>query len=310
MVVENILIPPPLVSNKERAVHNEAGGKLIPQPHRQNMSNEAAAAVNLDGSAESADDDLAAQSLHQRLMTSGHERRLMESGHKRPEGDTCTICLDYIELPVYEHSKVKVCCMKRLCNGCILVAGRRGILDRCPFCRTPVTFDEASRLAMVQKRVHKGDAEAIKFLGDKFYHGRLGLAQNTPRAIELWTEAGDLGSLDAHFQLGHVYCTGNCVEEDKPRGIRHWQQAAMQGDALSRHSLGLAEFNNKNYDLAVQHWTISSKMGDQDSLNAIKYTFNEGHATKAQYAEALLGYRDALEEMKSPQREEAKKLGV
>ncbi|EJK56840.1 hypothetical protein THAOC_23189, partial [Thalassiosira oceanica] len=33
----------------------------------------------------------------------------------------------------------------------------------------------------------------------------------------------------------------------------------------------------------------------------------EGQATKAQYAEALLGYRDAVEEMKSPQREEAKR---
>ena len=34
--------------------------------------------------------------------------------------------------------------------------------------------------------------------------------------------------------------------------------------------------------------------------------FKKGQATKAQYAEALLGYRDAVEEMKSPQREEAK----
>ena len=38
--------------------------------------------------------------------------------------------------------------------------------------------------------------------------------------------------------------------------------------------------------------------------------FKEGLVTKAQYAEALLGYRDALEEMKSPQREEAKRLSL
>ena len=37
-----------------------------------------------------------------------------------------------------------------------------------------------------------------------------------------------------------------------------------------------------------------------------------GEATKAQYAEALRGYGDAVEEiqMKSPQREEAKRLGI
>ena len=34
----------------------------------------------------------------------------------------------------------------------------------------------------------------------------------------------------------------------------------------------------------------------------------EGLTTKAQYAEALRGYQDALEETKSPQREEARGL--
>ena len=51
---------------------------------------------------------------------------------------------------------------------------------------------------------------------------------------------------------------------------------------------------------------ISAKMGDQGTLNAIKDMFMKGHATKVQYAEALMGYQKALEEAKSPQREEAK----
>ena len=64
------------------------------------------------------------------------------------------------------------------------------------------------------------------------------------------------------------------------------------------------------YDLAVQHWMISAKMGYEPSLNSVKVMFMGGHATKVQYAEALMGYRDAVEEMKSPQREEAKRLGA
>ncbi|EJK66568.1 hypothetical protein THAOC_12508, partial [Thalassiosira oceanica] len=36
--------------------------------------------------------------------------------------------------------------------------------------RTPLPRDDASMLAMVQKRVHKGDAEAIYFLGCKYNH--------------------------------------------------------------------------------------------------------------------------------------------
>ncbi|EJK54982.1 hypothetical protein THAOC_25341, partial [Thalassiosira oceanica] len=136
------------------------------------------------------------------------------------------------------------------------------------------------------------------------------LAKDVPRAIELWAEAAELGSLDAHFQLGHMYYTGNGVAEDKPRCIRHMQQAAVQGHVESRYILGAVEYRNGNYELAVQHWMISAKMGDEGSLNEIKEMFKKGHASKAQYAEALIGYRDAVEETRSPQREEAKRPGV
>ncbi|EJK44326.1 hypothetical protein THAOC_37143 [Thalassiosira oceanica] len=182
-------------------------------------------------------------------------------------------------------------------------------LDRPEGDRTLLPGDDASKLAMIQKRVRKGDAEAINHLGDGYYSGELGLAKNVPRAIELWTEAAELGSLDAHYSLGFVYYNGIGVEEDKPMGIHHWQQAAMEGDVYCRHMLAAVEYkDNGNYELATQHLMVSAKMGYQVSLDGIKDMFKEGHATKAQYAEALLGYRDAVEATKSPQREEAKRL--
>jgi len=67
------------------------------------MSNEAAAVARACGPAASAD-------------------QLMASGHERQEGDACTICYLLIELPVNDHSKVNVCCMKRLCDGCAFAA--------------------------------------------------------------------------------------------------------------------------------------------------------------------------------------------
>ena len=135
------------------------------------------------------------------------------------------------------------------------------------------------------------------------------MARDVPRAIELWTEAAELGSLEAYYHLGVAYYYGDGVEGDKPKGIHYWQQAAMKGHVESRHGLGFVEFKEGNYDFAVQHWMISAKMGYEMSLNRIKEMFKKGHATKAQYTEALLGYRDAVEEMKSPHREEAKRLG-
>ncbi|EJK51651.1 hypothetical protein THAOC_29158, partial [Thalassiosira oceanica] len=159
------------------------------------MSNEAAAS---QAAVESADQ--AARGLHQRLMASGHER---------PEGDRCPICFDLIEIPVGKHSKLNVCCMKRVCNGCDLEATQRGIYDTCPFCRTAIPDNYASTLAMIQKRVHKKDAEAINHLGDKYFFGGLGLTKDVPRAVELWMEAAELGSIDTHHNLGQVYYTGD-----------------------------------------------------------------------------------------------------
>ena len=169
------------------------------------------------------------------------ERRLMTCGHQRPEEERCPICFDLIGLPVGEHSTNYVCCMKTVCDGCIWAAEQRGVGDKCPFCRTTLPSDDASQLSMVQNRVDKGNSEAIFYLGCTIDYGGLGLAKNVPRAIELWTEAAELGSLKAHHNLGYAYYHGKGVEGDKPRGIHHWQQAALKGHAGSRHSLGAIE---------------------------------------------------------------------
>ena len=86
------------------------------------------------------------------------------------------------------------------------------------------------------------------------------------------------------------------------------QQTAMKGHVESRHRLGVVEFEEENYELAVQHYMISAKMGFERSINEIKKLFVMGHATKAHYAEALRGYGNAVEDMKSPHREDAKKI--
>ena len=50
-------------------------------------------------------------------------------------------------------------------------------------------------------------------------------------------------------------------------------------------------------------------MGHKDSVENIKRAFKGGVATKEQYTEALRGYQDAVEEMKSHDRDKAKRLG-
>ena len=92
--------------------------------------------------------------------------------------------------------------------------------------------------------------------------------------------------------------------------VRHCEAAAMCGHVLARFNLGYEEHSAGNDDLALQHWMISATLGCVDSLTNIKSFFMKGLATKADYAAALRGYQNAVEEMSSTDRDEAEFLGV
>ena len=240
------------------------------------------------------------------------DEQLYSQGLERSEDDFCPICTLPIPLPMFEHSITNCCCMKRICHGCDMASKERGRFD-CPFCRTRYPDGEAGMLAQVRARAKKKDPNAIGFLGDKYGYGDFGLPQDMKKAVEHWEEAAELGDLDSIFNLGNSYSLGMGVQVDKTKAVQLWENAAMQGHVESRINLGSHEVNRKNYGRAVKHFLLSSKMGDKESVELIRKIFMKGHATKAQYAEALRGYQNSLDETKSPQRDRAldilRKLG-
>ena len=138
--------------------------------------------------------------------------------------------------------------------------------------------------------------------------GSDGFEKDMPKAVELLERAAELGVKEAHFQLGcafdeNAYDWG--IDKDMARAVEHYEFAAKLGDALSRYNLGVVEHNTGNYGLAMKHWMISAKMGCGPSMDEIKDMLSWGMASKSDCAEALRGYDDAVEEMSSPEREEA-----
>ena len=238
-------------------------------------------------------------------VAGGNQLVLMTKGRTRSEGDECPICNLLLPLDAGQSS-FKACCMKLVCDGCILAARKRGMRD-CPFCRAPVPTDASQGLAMIQKRADVGDPMAIWHLGTKYRYGLLGLEKDVTRAVELYERAAELGLKDAHYNLGCLYDEGIDVEKDTAKVIRHYEAAVVKGDVLSRNNLGCVENELGNHDLALQHFLIAAKLGSQHSLNDIKDMFVKGLATKAVYAEALRGYQNAVEEMRSPNRDEAER---
>ncbi|EJK66522.1 hypothetical protein THAOC_12557 [Thalassiosira oceanica] len=175
--------------------------------------------------------------------------------------------------------------------------------------RTPCPDNDADSLTMIRARVAKKDPDAINHLGEQYCHGQLGLQKDMRKAVELWTEAAELGSVEALYHLGIEYESRIGAKEDKARSIQVYEKAAMLGCPLSRHELGCVEGSDRgNYDSAAKHFLIAAKMGLKESVENIKSLFVAGVVTKEQYAKALKGYQDAVEEMKSHGRDEASVL--
>ena len=163
---------------------------------------------------------------------------------------------------------------------------------------------------MVQARVAKKDPEAIRFLGQKYCFGNLGLRKDIRKAVELFTEAAELGSIDALCRLGDAYFQNEGVQQDMAKAVEFYTKAAIQGHVVSRHNLGCIVAQKGKHNHAVRHFLISAKMGLEISVENIKKLLLRGIATKEQYAEALKGYQDAVGEMKSHDRDEANALGM
>ena len=236
-------------------------------------------------------------------VAAGNQLVLMKKGRNRSEEDDCPICQLPLPLDV-KQSSFKACCMKEVCDGCLLAAHKRGMRD-CPFCRTP-TPDESQVLAMVRKRVDKGDPAATYHLGTQYQYGQYGLEKDLTKAVELYERAAELGLKEAHYNLGCLYAKGTGVEKNTAKARLHYEAAAIKGDFMARYNLGREEWKAGNHDLALQHFVIAAKLGDRDSLDEVKDMFMDGLATKAAYADALRGHQSAVEEMRSPDRDEAR----
>ena len=74
---------------------------------------------------------------------------------------------------------------------------------------------------------------------------------------------------------------------------------------MARHNLGVYAGRGGNMDRELKHYKIATGFGYTDSLEQIKLMYKDGDATKDDYAKALQAYQAYLNEIKSPQRDEA-----
>ena len=221
--------------------------------------------------------------------------------------EDCPLC--FLRLPsLGSGSTYYSCCGKVICCGCDYapVYDNQGnvVEDKCPFCRT-LTPSSDEAVERLKKRLKSDDPIAICNHGNYYRDGIHGFTQNHTKSLEMWHRAAKLGCAGAYCILGYTYVSGQGVEVDETKATYYYEQAAMRGDESARHNLGYREGMAGNFDRAVKHYMIAVRSGQNESLEAIKLLYSNGHATKEDYTKALQSYQEYLGEIKSDQRDKA-----
>ena len=214
----------------------------------------------------------------------------------------CPICM--LPLPLdLKKSTTMACCSKLVCYGCDYaneIREAEGKLQhKCAFCREPTpTKEEADKYQ--KKRIEANDPVAIRRKGrDQYNKG------DYQSAFEYFARAAELGYVDAHCWLSHLYHNGHGVEKDKGMEIYHLEEAAIGGNPTARYNLGYHEEENGDMKRAVKHWNIAAAQGQDESIKLLMFAFKEGYVNKDDLAAALRAHQAAVDATKSPQREAA-----
>jgi hypothetical protein len=224
-----------------------------------------------------------------------------------PEGDDCPIC--FLLLPTLPSGKTFMpCCGKMICSGCchVHLLQSNGSAT-CPFCRADIPYYGKEVIKMLEERVDGNDSDAIYNLGRYYFEGDedCGVKKNVDKAAKLFHRAADLGSAQAYHNLGVMYARGDDVCKDDTKAKHYYEKATMAGCVTSRCNLGSMDANAGSFDRAIKHWLIAARFGDINAVNNIKEAMADGDATRDHYAQALRGYTQYMNYVRSDQRDKA-----
>jgi len=226
---------------------------------------------------------------------------------KQPErshlGD-CPICC--LPLPLDgRKSALNSCCSATICIGCNFANQKREFQagkkePQCPFCRTPLGATSEGRELHLMKRVEANDPAALFKMGVLCYQ-----RGEHERSVEYYTRAAGLGDVTSHCNLANAYQNGQGVERDEKRFVYHLEEAAIGGHPGARFNLGFLEARSGRVVRSTKHFIIAANLGHDESLEKVKKLYPLGLVSKEDFAATLRAHKDAEDETKSKQREEA-----
>jgi len=116
------------------------------------------------------------------------------------------------------------------------------------------------------------------------YHVGDGVQEDDVKALALYRQAAEEGSVEGILCVGWHYACGYGVSLDNAEAARWWRTAAERGDAEAQHLLAMSYENglgvSKDNGKAVQWYRKAANQGDSESREAIDRLLSKIDGTK------------------------------
>lgn len=115
------------------------------------------------------------------------------------------------------------------------------------------------------ENAQRGEPSAVVWVGDAFFFGEEGVAEDQREAARLYKVAADLGHARGQYSLAVCYAGGEGVAKDEREAVRLYKLAADQSDAHAQYYLGLMYENGrgiaKDEREAVRLYKLAADLG-------------------------------------------------
>lgn len=137
----------------------------------------------------------------------------------------------------------------------------------------------SSVMPYIEQKAGEHRAEYVVILADMYSFG-LGKTQDFKRAFTLYSEAAELGNLEAMCDLGYMFLVGQGVETDKEKSSYWYKKSADLGYVHSMRDIGQNYLHGdgveKNGTLAVKYFRLASENNYSHGTTDLAYCYLKG----------------------------------
>ena len=163
----------------------------------------------------------------------------------------------------------------------------------------PESSMDSSAVIRLQERAVQGDVEAQFNLGYMYDTGE-GVQEDDVEAARWYRLAADQGDVNAQHNLGLMYDTGEGVQEDDVEAARWYRLAADQGYVNAQYNLGLMYDTGEGVqedDMEATRWyRLAAEQGNASAQYALGLAYARSKGVQQDAAEAHRWLRLAAEQ--------------